>query len=120
MDRLPVLYHANENVWMTSEIFKKWLMSSDVELQRKSKIMLVLENCAAHARLDSFKNIQMEFLSPNTTSLVQSMDTDIKKLKTLYRAKLVNYILESIEESLLTSASAAKEVSARTDLLPAE
>jgi hypothetical protein len=38
---------------------------------------------------------------------------------TLYRAKLVNYILEAVEENLLTSSSTAKEVSARTDLLQA-
>jgi hypothetical protein len=30
-DNLPVLHHANKNAWMTSEIFKKWLMSWDVE-----------------------------------------------------------------------------------------
>jgi hypothetical protein len=32
MDSLPVLYHANKNAWMTSEVFKKWLMSWDMEL----------------------------------------------------------------------------------------
>jgi hypothetical protein len=81
------------------------------------KILLVLDNCAAHPHLDSLKNIQLEFLSPNTTSLVQSMDMGtIKNLKTLYRTKLVNYIFEATEENLLTSSSTAKEVSARTDL----
>jgi hypothetical protein len=30
MDSLPVLYHANKNAWMISEIFKKWLISWDV------------------------------------------------------------------------------------------
>jgi hypothetical protein len=43
----------------------------------------------------------------------------IKNLRTLYRAKLVNYIREAIQGSLLTSSSAVKEVSARTDLLQA-
>jgi hypothetical protein len=43
----------------------------------------------------------------------------IKNLKTLYRPKLVNCILEAIEENLLTSSSAAKEVNARIDLLQA-
>jgi hypothetical protein len=42
----------------------------------------------------------------------------IKNLKTLYRAKLVNYILEAIKKNLLTS-STAKEVNAKTDLLQA-
>jgi hypothetical protein len=43
----------------------------------------------------------------------------ITNLKTLYCAKLVNYILEANEEHLLTSSSTAKEVSARIDLLQA-
>jgi hypothetical protein len=48
MDSLPVPYYANKNAWMTSEIFKKWLMCWDVELQWKSrKILLVFDNCCA-------------------------------------------------------------------------
>jgi hypothetical protein len=50
-------------------------MSWDLELQRKSrKIVLALDNCAVHSNLDSLKNIQPEFLSPNMTSLVQPID----------------------------------------------
>jgi hypothetical protein len=56
-----------KNVWMTSEIYKKWLKSWDMELQWKlRKIVLVLDNCAADLHLDFLKNIQLEFLSPNT------------------------------------------------------
>jgi hypothetical protein len=43
----------------------------------------------------------------------------ITNLKALYCAQLVNYILEAIQENLLTSSSTAKEVSARIDLLQA-
>jgi hypothetical protein len=57
-DSLPVLYYANKNVWMTSETFKKW-MSWDVELQWKSKkILLILNDCTAYPQLDYLKNIQ--------------------------------------------------------------
>jgi hypothetical protein len=106
---------------MTSDILKKWFVSWDVELQQKPrKILFVLDDCAAHPHLDFLKNIQLEFLSPNTTSLVQPRDiVIIKNLKALYCTKLVNYILEAIQKHLLASSSAAKEVSARTDLLQA-
>jgi hypothetical protein len=121
MDSLPFLYYANKNVWMTSEIFKKWPMSWNMELQQISrKDLLVQDNCAAHPHSDSLKNIQLEFLSPNSTYLVQPMDMGIiKNWKTLYRAKLVNYILEAIQENLLTSSSTAKKVNTRIDLLQA-
>jgi hypothetical protein len=81
--------------------------------------LLVIDNCAAHPHLDSLKYIQVELLSPNTTFLVQPMDVGIiQNLKTLCHAKLVNYILEAIQEYLLTS-SPAKEASARIDILQA-
>jgi hypothetical protein len=47
------------------------------------------------------------------------MGMGIINLKALYRAKLVNYILEAIQENLLASSSTAKEFSARIDLLQA-
>ena len=83
MEGLPVEYHANKNAWMTSEIFQNWLTSWDVELQHKQrKILLLVDNCAAHPHLDNLKNIKLEFLPANTTSLVQPMDMGvIKNLK---------------------------------------
>ena len=43
----------------------------------------------------------------------------IKNLKTLYRGKLVNYIIEKIEEKLVTSSSTSKEISAKINILQA-
>jgi hypothetical protein len=116
MNSLPVLYY-DKKAWMTSEIFKKWSMSWGLELQRKSRnILLVLYNSTA--LIGIFKNMQMEFLSLNTTSLVQPMNMEIiTNLKTLYCPKLVSDILQEIQENLLISSSATKEVSARTDSL---
>ncbi|KII67912.1 hypothetical protein RF11_09084 [Thelohanellus kitauei] len=72
-------------------------------------------NFAAHTHLDNLQNIQLEFLPPNTTSLVQLMDMGlIKNYKTLYRGKLVYYILESIDENLLTSSTTARDISIKT------
>ncbi|XP_035232941.1 tigger transposable element-derived protein 4-like [Stegodyphus dumicola] len=118
MESLPVVYHANRNAWMTSELFKEWLRDWDRELQCQSrKVLLLLDNCAAYPHLDCFMNVQLKFLPPRTTALVQRMDMGIiKNLKTLYRTRLVNYSLEAIEESLLTSSSKA---SAKVNILQA-
>jgi hypothetical protein len=104
MDSLPDMYSANKSVWITSVICKKWPMSWDLELQQKlKKILRVLDNCVAHPYLDSLKNNRLEFLHPSTMSLVQPIDKEItKNLKTLYHMKLVNYMLEAIQENLLT------------------
>ncbi|XP_035209659.1 uncharacterized protein LOC118184117, partial [Stegodyphus dumicola] len=43
----------------------------------------------------------------------------IKNFKTLYRGKLVNYVLESIDENLLTTSTTAREISSKISLLQA-
>ena len=42
MESLPVQYYVNKNAWMTSGIFKNWLMSWDMELQYKERTILLL------------------------------------------------------------------------------
>jgi hypothetical protein len=122
MDSLLVEYYANKNAWMTCELFKKWLMTWDTELQWKSrKVILILDNCTAHPQCsECLRNIRLEFLPVNSTSLVQAMYMGIiRNLKKLYHGKLVNHILDAIEENLLTSFSTAKEVSSNVNLLQA-
>lgn len=96
-------------------------MSWVLELQQKlRRILLDPGSCAAHPHLDSLKSIQLEFLSLHITSQVQPMDMGVMtNLRTLYCAKLVNFILEAVQENSLMSSSAAKEVSVRIDLLQA-
>ena len=106
---------------MTSDIFRTWLMEWDAKLQLKSrKILLLVDNCAAHPHLDCLKNIQLEFFPANTTSLIQPLDMGvIKNFKTFYRKKLISYILEVIEGNHLTSSSTAGEVGAKVSILQA-
>lgn len=121
IESLPVKYYANKNAWMTSEIFRNWLTDWDFNLQHEQrKILLLVDNCTAHPHLDNLKNIQLEYLPTNTTSLVQPMDMGIiKNLKTLYRTKLVNYILDCIDENLFTSNTTAMEISSKISILQA-
>jgi hypothetical protein len=84
-------------------------MRWDVELQQK-----------AHSQCsECLKNIQLEFLPVSTTSLVHAMDMVIIKNLKMYRGKLVNHILDAMEEDLLTSFSTAKEVSSKVNLVQA-
>jgi hypothetical protein len=78
MDSLQVLHYARKCVDDIYIIFKKWLMNWGVELQQKlSRFLLVIDNYAARPHLHFLRNIQLEFQSPETTSLVQLMDTGI-------------------------------------------
>ncbi|XP_060879159.1 tigger transposable element-derived protein 4-like [Metopolophium dirhodum] len=113
INKMPVHYHANKNAWMTSTIFSNWLYEWDKKLQAKSRsILLLIDNCAAHPKNVQLKNITLEFLPPNTTSLIQPLDMGIiKNLKVRYRMKLVHFILEEIEENLFDQSATANQIS---------
>ena len=94
-------------------------MSWDMELQYKERtILLFVDSGTSSFRLS--KKYITGLSAPDTTSLVQPMDMGIiKNLKTFYRRKLVNYIIEKIEEKLVTSSSTSKEISAKINILQA-
>ena len=121
MDNLPVTYRANKKAWMTSQIFTEWLAAWDSYLTKVNrKILLLVDNCTAHPHVSTLKNIQLKFLPPNTTSLIQPMEQGIiKNLKTLYRKELVHMTLAYIEENILNPFSTAIDVSSKISILQA-
>lgn len=120
-ESLPMVYfynNNNQNTKLNAEIFKEWLQNWDTELQWQSRnilLLLHLNISLIHPELDSLQNIQFEYLP-----ISQPMDVGIiSNLKNLYRARLVNFILESIEENVLTVNSTAVEVSSKLTFLQA-
>jgi transposase len=60
---------------MTTEIFTSWLKHWNKELGKQSrKILLIVDNAGPHRNLIDLKNITLEFLPPNTTSIIQPLD----------------------------------------------
>ena len=81
---------------------------------------MLVDNCTAHPHVSTLKNIQLEFLPPNTNSLIQPMDQGIiKNLKTLYRNELVHVTLAYIEENFLNPSSSAIDVSSKISIIQA-
>jgi hypothetical protein len=76
---LPCTYCHNNTAWMTCEIFREVLDSHDRRMASKGrKILLFLNHCPAHPKeVRNFKNMQLEFFPPNTTSALQPMDQGI-------------------------------------------
>lgn len=96
---LPVIYEANKRAWMTSELWDRFLRKWDSELKRKGeKILLLVDNCQSHTKLNELHCIKLVFLPPNCTSVLQPMDQGIIKcLKTKFRKLLVLKMIDSIE-----------------------
>ncbi|XP_050338066.1 tigger transposable element-derived protein 4-like [Bactrocera neohumeralis] len=88
---LPVDYVSNSRAWMTSDIFTKWVRDWDRELKKtKKKILLLVDNCPAHPKIDDLRSITLVFLPPNTTSILQPMDQGvIRAFKSYFRKFLV-------------------------------
>ena len=102
VDTLPASYHANKNAWMTSLLFEDWITRGDSALVKHSrKILLLVDNCTAHPAFDMLKSIRLDFLPPNTTSLIQPMVQGIiKNFKVHYRKELVQMTITAIERHL--------------------
>ncbi|GFS84716.1 tigger transposable element-derived protein 1 [Trichonephila clavipes] len=78
---------ANPKAWMTTAIFIEWFNNCfvpEVEAYMKEKsldfkVLLIVDNAASHPELEH-PNVQLVFLPPNTTSLIQPLDQGIKNI----------------------------------------
>lgn len=92
---LPVTYTFNKKAWMTRVLFETWLRDWDEELTSSGrKVCLLLDNCSAHHCGVSLKNIELCFLPPNATAVLQPLDQGIiRAFKQGYRKRLVEQLL---------------------------
>ena len=96
---LPVTYRANRKAWMVSDLFTEWVRRLDRKFSRQSrKVLLFVDNCAAHPKVQNLQAITLQFLPPNTTSHLQPMDQGvIMNMKVHYRKHLVKSLLHSYD-----------------------
>ncbi|GFS16960.1 tigger transposable element-derived protein [Elysia marginata] len=98
--KLPVKYQANSKAWMTAGIFTEWLQDfHKMMCRQKRKVLLTLDNCTAHPKVDNLKAVELLFLPPNTTSKFQPCDMGIiNNLKCHYRETLLKRIINHVDE----------------------
>ncbi|GFT83129.1 tigger transposable element-derived protein 1 [Trichonephila clavipes] len=119
LKQLPVHWMANPKSCMTTAIFTEWFNNCfvpEVEAYMKEKsldfkVLLIVDNAASHPQSEH-PNLQLVFLPPNTTSLIQPLDQDLietfKKycIKTTYK-----FILNKLENESLTVKDVWKQFS---------
>ncbi|XP_058800605.1 jerky protein homolog-like [Phymastichus coffea] len=96
---LPVKYTSSKSAWMSKKLFLDWFENVFIqEVKEKHpvhrKVLLLLDNAPSHPSVDELnqidETIQVKFLPPNVTALVQPMDQGvIEKMKKMYRKKLL-------------------------------
>uniref|UniRef100_A0A3Q1BQ93 DDE-1 domain-containing protein n=1 Tax=Amphiprion ocellaris TaxID=80972 RepID=A0A3Q1BQ93_AMPOC len=93
MGALPVYWMHNAKAWMTKALNLDWFKQCFIPevkryLREKGldfKVLLLLDNAGGHADDLSYDGVQIEFLPPNTTSLIQPLDQGIiRAFKALY------------------------------------
>ncbi|GFV08471.1 tigger transposable element-derived protein 1 [Trichonephila clavipes] len=85
LKQLSMHWMANLKAWMSTAIFTEWFNNCfvpEVEAYKKEKsldfkVLLIVDNAASHPELEH-PNVQLVFLPPNTTSLIQPLDQGIK------------------------------------------
>ncbi|GBL98783.1 hypothetical protein AVEN_8663-1 [Araneus ventricosus] len=73
--KLSVSWKPNKNAWMSTEIMNDWLVELDNKIKKqKRKSILFMDNATSHPDDLKLKNINLVFLPPNTTSMLQPLD----------------------------------------------
>ena len=66
--------------------------------------MLFIDNCTAHHHLQNLDFIDLFFLPPNATSVIQPLDQEIiKALKVYYRKTMVQSLIHVIDSGTTAS-----------------
>nr|XP_015913217.2 tigger transposable element-derived protein 4-like [Parasteatoda tepidariorum] len=98
---LPVEYEANSNAWMTTMIWERHIRKLDSQFSRqKRKVALIVDNCTAHSQPESLKAIEIVFLPPNVTALLQPLDQGIiRDFKRKYKKMLVKDLIKALDKN---------------------
>ena len=97
---LPCEYKSQKKSWMNSEIFEEWVRKLNRKFRADDrKIALIIDNCPAHPSISNLTNVQIVFLPPNTTSILQPMDQGvIRSIKAHYRGRVVRLLCSALEK----------------------
>lgn len=75
---VPLPYKSNSKAWITGDVWTWWVRSLDAIMQmRGRKILLIIDNCPAHPKVDNLSNMEIAYLPANTTSHPQPCDQGI-------------------------------------------
>ena len=99
--QLPCRYRSQRKSWMTEDLFGEWIRKLDSSFRAQDrKVVLLIDNCPAHPEIKNLTNINLIFLPPNTTSVLQPMDQGvIRSLKAHYRRRIVPLCIKSLDEN---------------------
>jgi hypothetical protein len=97
-------YYYNSTAWMTMDIFDSWLQKFNKQMKLQyQKVLLLIDNAGGHNVTDDLKkkltNVDLLFLQPNTTSVIQPCDQGIiRAFKANYRFLLSKFCARNLDD----------------------
>lgn len=84
---------------MTGDYFQQYMHMLNKKMKKaKRKILMIMDNFSGHTKL-KLSNIELLFIPPNTTSILQPLDLGIiRNFKYHYRFKSVQFRIANIEK----------------------
>lgn len=105
-ESLPVFWMHNQKAWITKSLTEKWFHECFVPgakdyLESKGipfKVLLIMDNASGHHVDLSCEGVEIEFLPPNTTALIQPMDQGvIRAFKALYTRNSLQHLVDAMD-----------------------
>ena len=111
MKNAPVYWRSSKKAWINSKIIKYWLHNCFVpnarwkcrQDGRDFKVVFVMDNCPAHPQYlcDAHPCVEVVFLPPKTTSLIQPLDQEIiATVKSRYQAHVFRDLRSSTDSNV--------------------
>ena len=96
-------YTSNAKAWMTSAIYREWLLDWDQKLKNENcKILLLQDNFSGHVVPESLTNIHVVNFAPNLTVHIQPNDQGIIRcFKAYYHARFIHHTIDQYEAMCL-------------------
>ncbi|XP_064077623.1 tigger transposable element-derived protein 1-like [Macrobrachium nipponense] len=104
---LPMFWMHNPKAWITKVLMECWFHQSfipqvnqclaDVDMEFKV-LLIIMDNAGGHPLDLYYKGVKLEFLPPNTTSLLQPMDQGvIRAFKALYTGNSLQHLVDAMD-----------------------
>uniref|UniRef100_A0A3B3RS84 HTH CENPB-type domain-containing protein n=1 Tax=Paramormyrops kingsleyae TaxID=1676925 RepID=A0A3B3RS84_9TELE len=104
---LPVIWRSNRKAWVTQEVFADYVQTYlspfikkyTAESSLANKALLIIDSAPGHPSsiVDHGDNIQVVFLPPKTTHLLQPMDQGVTAtFRAYYSQSLMQYLLDGV------------------------
>lgn len=98
VNNLPVIWRANRKAWMTTDLYKEYVLRLNKRMSvQQRNVLLFVDNAPSHPKM-TLSHVKIIFLPAKTTSVLQPLDQGIiAAVKHSYRRRLLQTFIKRVE-----------------------